>query len=119
MLIYLCCSHRSEKRVVDFSELEVENNVIFLLFLNTKPTKTTTFLMRKTVRAGVAGTAYGRRHRKISPCLIELMSASWKTDPPLARAEPISNIGNGSVTTYLRRGKNPLLQQLGERSKNI
>jgi len=29
-----------------------------------------------------------------------------KTDPPLAKAKPISDGGRASVITYLRRGKN-------------
>ncbi|PKU31466.1 hypothetical protein llap_18230 [Limosa lapponica baueri] len=33
------------------------------------------------------------------------MPAGSKTDPPLAKAEPISNGGSVSVATYLRRGK--------------
>ncbi|CAM9245182.1 unnamed protein product [Bubo scandiacus] len=33
------------------------------------------------------------------------MPASSKTDPPLAKAEPISSSGSTSGITYLRRGK--------------
>ncbi|KAK4818849.1 hypothetical protein QYF61_020068 [Mycteria americana] len=35
----------------------------------------------------------------------EPMPASSKMNPPLAKAEPISNSGRASVITYLRRGK--------------
>ena len=37
--------------------------------------------------------------------MIEPMSARSKTDPLLAKAEPISDGGSASVITYLRRGK--------------
>ena len=40
-----------------------------------------------------------------SLCPIEPMPASSKTDPPLAKAEPISNSGSASGITYLRKGK--------------
>ena len=33
------------------------------------------------------------------------MPAGSKMDPPLAKAEPISNSGSTSVITYLRKGK--------------
>ncbi|PKU49504.1 hypothetical protein llap_213 [Limosa lapponica baueri] len=35
------------------------------------------------------------------------MPAGSKTDPPLAKAEPISNSGSTSGIMHLRRGKNP------------
>jgi len=37
--------------------------------------------------------------------VIEPMPDGSKTDPPLAKAKPISNGGSASVITYLRRGK--------------
>ena len=46
-----------------------------------------------------------RRCRKFPPCLIEPMPAGSKTDPLLAKAEPISDGGSASGITYLRRGK--------------
>ena len=46
-----------------------------------------------------------RRCQKLPPCLIEPMPASSKTDPLLAKAEPISNSGSASGITYLRKGK--------------
>jgi len=42
---------------------------------------------------------------KLPPCLIESTPASYKTDPLLAKAKPISDGGNASVITYLRGGK--------------
>ena len=45
-----------------------------------------------------------RRCEKLSLCLTELMPASSKTDPPVAKAEPISDGSSTSVITYLRRG---------------
>ncbi|KAK4830386.1 hypothetical protein QYF61_010613 [Mycteria americana] len=47
------------------------------------------------------------------------MPASSKTDPMLAKVEPISDGGSASVITYLRRGKNAVQQQLEERSENM
>ncbi|KAK4825935.1 hypothetical protein QYF61_003447 [Mycteria americana] len=40
--------------------------------------------------------------------LCEPMPAGSKTDPPLAKAELISDGGSASLITYLRRGKKPL-----------
>ncbi|KAK4810610.1 hypothetical protein QYF61_007347 [Mycteria americana] len=50
----------------------------------------------------------------------EPMPAGSKTDPPLAKAEPISDSGTASVIIYLRRGKKPAAQQQpAERSENM
>jgi len=43
-----------------------------------------------------------------------------KTDPPLAKAKPISDGGSTSRTTYLRRGRKKLIAvrwQLGDTSE--
>ena len=45
-----------------------------------------------------------RSCQKLPLCQIEPISAISKTDPPLAKAEPISD-GSASGMTYLRRGK--------------
>jgi len=42
---------------------------------------------------------------------MEPTPAVSKTDPPLARAKPISAGGRASVTMNLQRGKEPLVQQ--------
>jgi len=42
---------------------------------------------------------------KLPPCLIKPVPASSKTDPPLAKAKPVSDGGSASVITYLRRGR--------------
>jgi len=49
------------------------------------------------------------------------MSAGSKTDPLLAKAEPISNGGSTSVITSLRRGKNCCATAIaaGERSETM
>ncbi|GAB0207045.1 epimerase family protein SDR39U1 [Grus japonensis] len=47
-----------------------------------------------------------RRCQKLPPCQTEPVPASSKMDPPLAKAETISNGGSASVITYLRKGKN-------------
>jgi len=44
-----------------------------------------------------------RSCQKLPPCLIKPMPAGSKMDPPLAKAEPISNSGSASMITYLRR----------------
>lgn len=46
------------------------------------------------------------------PCLRELMLASSKMDPQMAKVEPISDGGSTSAITYLRKGKSPAQQQL-------
>ncbi|GAB0210172.1 hypothetical protein GRJ2_003483000 [Grus japonensis] len=47
------------------------------------------------------------------------MPASSKTDPLLAKAEPISDSGSTSVITYLRRGKNCCTTAAAERGVRI
>ena len=47
-----------------------------------------------------------RRHQKLPPCQAEPVPASSKTDLPLAKAEPVSDVGSAFVITYLRKGKN-------------
>jgi len=54
---------------------------------------------------GATGVASVRSFWKLPPCQIKPMSAGSKMDLPLAKAEPISDSGNASVITYLRRGK--------------
>jgi len=46
-----------------------------------------------------------RRQQKLSPCQIEPAPADSRTDLLLDKAEPISDVGIASVTTYLRRSK--------------
>ena len=57
------------------------------------------------VAGGATGVAAVRSCQKLPLCLIEPMPASSKSNPPLAKAEPISNSGNASVIAYLRKGK--------------
>lgn len=45
-------------------------------------------------------------HQKLPPRLTEPVSAGPPVDLPLAKVEPIRNVGSVSVITYLRRGKN-------------
>jgi len=42
---------------------------------------------------------------KLPSYLIKPVPASSETDPPLAKAKPVSDGGSTSVITYLRRGK--------------
>lgn len=42
----------------------------------------------------------------VAPMLNRTIPASSTMDLPLATAEPVSDAGNASVTTYLLRGKN-------------
>ena len=46
------------------------------------------------------GVASVRSCQKLPPCLTEPMPAGSKTDPLLAKAEPISNGGSTSGITY-------------------
>jgi len=46
-----------------------------------------------------------RNCEKLPPCLIKPVPASSKMDPSLAKAKPISDGGNVSMITYLRRGR--------------
>jgi len=49
-----------------------------------------------------------RSCKKLPPCLIKPVLAGSKTDPPLAKAKPISDGGSASGITYLRRGRKKL-----------
>ena len=57
------------------------------------------------VAGGVTGVAPVRSCWKLPLCSREPIPAGSKTDPPLAKAEPISDSGNASVITLLRRKK--------------
>jgi len=54
---------------------------------------------------------------KFHLCPMESMPASSKTDPVLAKSEPISDGGSASVITHLRRGEKKM--QLEERCENM
>lgn len=45
------------------------------------------------------------RQQELPPCPTETVLARYKLDPPLAKAEPISDTASASVITYLRSGK--------------
>jgi len=49
-----------------------------------------------------------RSCEKLPPCLIKPVPASSKTDPPLAKARPISDGGSTSVIIYLRKRRKKL-----------
>jgi len=49
-----------------------------------------------------------RSCEKLPPCVIKPVPDDSKTDPPLAKAKPVSNGGSASVITYLRRGRKKL-----------
>ncbi|KAK4829029.1 hypothetical protein QYF61_001804 [Mycteria americana] len=51
--------------------------------------------------------------------IVEPMPAGSKMDPPLAKAEPISDGGSASVITYLRRGKKLLCNSSQERGVRV
>ena len=57
------------------------------------------------VAGGATGVASVRSCQKLPLCPIEPMPAGSKTDPQLAKAEPISDGGSASGITDLRRGK--------------
>jgi len=56
----------------------------------------------------VAGGYRGGFCEKLPPCLIKPVPAGSKTDPPLPKAEPISDGGSASVITDLRKGRKKL-----------
>ena len=55
---------------------------------------------------GTIGVTSVRSCKKLPLCLIKPVPAGSKTDPPLAKAKPISDSGSTSVITYLRWAKN-------------
>ena len=74
------------------------------------------------VAGGATGMASVRSCQKLPLCPIKLMPAGSKTDPPLAKAEPISNSGSTSGITYLRKGKKSyraVATAAGERSEKM
>jgi len=58
-----------------------------------------------------------RSCEKLPPYLIKPVPAGSKTDPPLAKAKPISNGGSASVITYLRRGRKNCEEMAVEREE--
>jgi len=48
---------------------------------------------------GAVRVTSGRSCKKLPPCLIEPVPAGSKTDPPLAKAKPISDGGRASGIT--------------------
>lgn len=46
-------------------------------------------------------------------CLIDVVSTDSKTDPPPAKAEPVSSAGSASEITYVRKGKNCCATEAG------
>jgi len=54
---------------------------------------------------GALGVTSVRSCEKLPPCLIKPVPAGSKTDPPLAKAKPVSDGGSTSVIIYLRKGK--------------
>lgn len=63
-------------------------------------------LLAWTFRASV------RRDQELPPCCTELFPADSKTDPPLAKAEPVGDAGGTSAIAYLRKGEKAVQQQL-------
>jgi len=58
-----------------------------------------------------------RSCEKLPPCLIKPVPAGSKTDPPLAKAKPLSNGGSASGITYLRRGRKNCSETAVERQE--
>jgi len=53
------------------------------------------------VVGGAIGVASVRSCEKLLPCLIKPVPAGSKTDPPLAKAKPVSDGGSASGKKYL------------------
>ena len=49
--------------------------------------------------------ASARTDQELLPCRAEPVSDGFRMDPPLPKAEPMSDAGGISVITYLRKGK--------------
>ena len=64
-----------------------------------------------------------RSYEKLPPCPIEPAPAGSSTDPPLAKAEPISGSGSTSGVTYFKEGEKTKTKTCaaaaGERSENV
>jgi len=60
-----------------------------------------------------------RSCEKLPPCLIKPVLAGSKTDPPLAKAKPVSNSGSSSVITYLTKGRKKLWGENGSRERGV
>ena len=69
------------------------------------------------VAAGATGVAPVRNFQRLPLCLTEPVPASSKRDQPLAKAEPTSDGGSASGTTYLRRGKKTQTGQSQQESR--
>jgi len=67
-------------------------------------TNCTGFTWQGFGRGGAAGVAPGRRDQELPLCWTQAVPASSKTDPPLAKAEPIGDAGGISMITCLRKG---------------
>jgi len=77
-------------------------------------------LCGKVLVAGWAiGVASVRCCKKLPPYLMKPVLAGSKTDPPLAKAKPISDSGSSSGITYLRREKTAVKPQSRERSETM
>ena len=67
---------------------------------------------------GAIGVASVRSCEKLPPCLIKPVPAGSKTDPPLAKAKPISDGGRASVITYSRKGRKKTLGKTAVRERS-
>lgn len=64
-------------------------------------------------------TRSGRITAEASPCLIEPVLASSRTDLPVAKVEPMSDSGSTSGITCLRMGKKLHNSNFSRRNENI
>ena len=75
------------------------------------------------VLRGAIGVASVRSCEKLPPSLLKPALAASKTDPPLAKAKPISNGGSTSVIMYLRNRRKKKTNcgetAVGERSETM
>jgi len=96
-----------------------------LAFLNSVAHAINSYIMLwvwvpRSCSGGAIGVAALRSCEKLPPYLVQPTPGSSKIDPLLAKIKPISNSGNTSVITYLRRGKKPAVKwQWRERSETM
>jgi len=76
---------------------------IFAVFTKERLKNCIGFVWQDFGSRGGTGVASVRSCWKLPSCLIEPMPAGPKMDPLLTKAETISDGGNASVITYLRR----------------
>lgn len=104
----LQCGHKNGNHLLKFQHKHQQSLSCIQEQKNKSFTKTQLdvcigFMWQGFFCGGYAEVASVRRHQRLPPCQTESVPASSKIDPPLAKAETISDAGGTSVTTHLRK----------------